>query len=148
MKTAICFYSGHHGNTKKVVEKIASVHNDVKLIDISEQSEAKLSDFDRIGIASGIYYLDFSKQLYSFIENNLPEHKSVFLIYTAGMGKSERFEKRIKLILNEKHSNIIGTFGCSGFDTFGPLRFIGGVKKGHPDEKELSDALSFYEGLK
>lgn len=37
-----------------------------------------------------------------------------------------------------------GTFTCRGFDTFGPFRLIGGIAKGHPNEKELEKARAFY----
>ena len=34
-----------------------------------------------------------------------------------------------------------------GFDTYGPFKIIGGLKKGHPTEKEIQDAVVFYNGL-
>jgi len=39
-------------------------------------------------------------------------------------------------------------FSCKGFDTFGPFKLIGGVSKGHPDEKDIAAAIEFYNGLK
>ena len=46
-----------------------------------------------------------------------------------------------------KHDNIVGRFSCKGFDTFGPFKLIGGVSKGHPDDKDLAEAVEFYNGL-
>ena len=56
MATAICFYSKHHGNTKKLLDAIREAEGSVELIDITEQKKADLSGYDRIGFASGIYY--------------------------------------------------------------------------------------------
>ena len=53
MKTAIVYYSKHHGNTKKLVDAIASGF-EVTLIDAAENAAADLMNFDCIGFASGI----------------------------------------------------------------------------------------------
>ena len=51
------------------------------------------------------------------------------------------------IILKEKKTDIIGKFGCKGYDTFGPFKLVGGIAKGHPDEKDLEAAVSFVAGL-
>ena len=40
-----------------------------------------------------------------------------------------------------------GQYICSGYDTFGPFKFVGGLRKGHPDADEIQGAVRFYEGL-
>ena len=62
MKTAIAYYSKHHGNTKKLLDAIAA-ENDVTLIDVTQNPTADLTGLDRIGFASGIYYSSFAKPL-------------------------------------------------------------------------------------
>ena len=47
---------------------------------------------------------------------------------------------------NQK-TDIIGKFGCKGYDTFGPFKLVGGIAKDHPDEKDLEAAVSFVAGL-
>ncbi len=47
-----------------------------------------------------------------------------------------------------KTFEIIGEFSCLGLDTIGPLKLVGGINKGHPDEKDLDDARKFAIGLK
>ena len=42
-KTAIVYYSQHHGNTKKVLDAIADHDNDVTLIDVTEKHEVDLT---------------------------------------------------------------------------------------------------------
>ena len=52
------------------------------------------------------------------------------------------------IILKEKKTDIIGKFGCKGYDTFGPCKVVGGIAKGHPDAKDLEAAVSFVAGLR
>ena len=77
MKTAIVYYSKHHGNTKKLLDAIAA-ECEVALIDVTAQPSADLSDYDRIGLASGIYYSSFARQLLDFTQDHLPENRDVF----------------------------------------------------------------------
>ena len=62
MKTAIIYYSRHHGNTKKLLDEIARKF-DVTLIDAAETDNADLTEYDVIGFASGIYYSKFHKSV-------------------------------------------------------------------------------------
>ena len=143
MKTAIIFASVHHGNTRKIVEKIAR-NNDVDLIDATQVKEKDLSEYDRIGFASGIYYGKFHQSVLNFASVNLPEYKEVFLICT--YGGSAAYQS-IETIINDKHCNVIGKFSCKGYDTFGPFKLVGGIAKGHPNEKDLTAAMEFYQSL-
>ena len=143
MKIAIIFASVHHGNTRKVVEQIAQ-NNDVDLIDATQVKEKDLSEYDRIGFASGIYYGKFHQSVLKFASVNLIENKNVFLMCT--YGGSEAF-KSMESIIDDKHDKLVGRFSCKGFDTFGPFKLIGGVAKGHPDDRDLAAAVEFYKNL-
>ena len=145
MKTAIVYYSKHHGNTKKLLDAISARH-DVALIDVTEQPGADLSGYDRIGLASGIYYNSFAKQLLTFAQAHLPEKKDVFYIFTHGAPKGT-FLTSIRKIAEEKQCREIGSYHCTGYDTFGPFKLVGGIAKGHPTEEEISGAAAFYENL-
>ncbi|MCR5674581.1 MAG: hypothetical protein K6G16_02615 [Lachnospiraceae bacterium] len=46
-----------------------------------------------------------------------------------------------------KNCKVLGEYLCPGFDTFGPFKLVGGIQKGHPTEKEIRDAVAFYQGL-
>ncbi|MCR5719068.1 MAG: flavodoxin [Lachnospiraceae bacterium] len=146
MKTAIIYYSQHHGNTKKLLDAIAQKH-EVTLIDVTQTKDCDLAEYDRIGLASGIYYAGFAKQLITFAEKFLPDNKQVFFIYTHGAPKGG-FLKGIREITNQKHCKELGEYHTMGFDTFGPFKLVGGVAKGHPTEDEIAGAVSFYESLK
>ncbi|MFR4372353.1 MAG: hypothetical protein ACLT32_14810, partial [Ruminococcus bicirculans (ex Wegman et al. 2014)] len=56
--------------------------------------------------------------------------------------------KSIEQVIAYKHDSIVGRFSCKGFDTFGPFKLIGGVSKGHPDEKDIAAAIEFYNRIK
>lgn len=145
MKTAIVYYSKHHGNTKKLLDAIALKH-DVVLIDVTTKEPVNLDKYDRIGFASGIYYSKFHKSLLKFAEENLPNGKPVFFLYTYGAEKSG-YTDAITAVAREKNSTVLGSFGCFGFNTFGPFKLIGGIAKGHPDSNDIANAVAFYEGL-
>ena len=145
MKTAIVYYSNHHGNTKKLIDAIAA-QNDVTLIDVTKEPQADLTGFDRIGLASGIYFSAFAKQLLAFAETHLPEGKDVFYIYTHGAPKGD-FLKGIREIAEKKHCRELGEYHCQGYDTFGPFKLVGGIAKGHPTDEEIAAAVTFYQQL-
>ena len=144
MKAAIVYYSRHHGNTKKLVEAIAS-RFEVALIDAAENKNVDLKDFDCIGLASGIYFSSFAKQILSFAEENLPENKNVFFMNTCGVKSPVLYFDAIRKIAADKNCRELGTYQCLGFDTFGPFKVIGGIAKGHPDGKDIADAVDFYQ---
>ena len=145
MKTAIAYYSQHHGNTKKLLDAIAA-QEEVTLIDVLADKDADLSGFDRIGFASGIYFSAFAKQLQSFAKDKLPEGKDVFYLYTHGAASGD-FLKAMRQIAESKHCREIGEYHCQGYDTFGPFKLVGGIAKGHPTEEEISAAVAFYRAL-
>ena len=41
----------------------------------------------------------------------------------------------------------LGTFGCKGYNTFGPLKLIGGMNKENPTPEEIKEAIAFYEEI-
>ena len=144
MKTAIVFYSQHHKNTRKLVDAIKERDPDVKLIDVSVTKVAELDGYDRIGIASGIYYSKFAKPLMEYLATHLPEGKKVFALYTCGQMRAS-YTKDIKALVEEKKGTYLGEYGCFGFDTFGPFKLVGGLQKGHPTEEEIQGAVAFFK---
>ena len=146
MKTAIVYYSRHHGNTKRLVDAIAA-ENDVYLVDVTDDRIPDLTDYERVGFASGIYYNSFARQLLDYARDRLPEGKDVFYIFTHGAPKGT-FLTAIRRIAEEKRCRELGSYHCQGFDTFGPFKLLGGIAKGHPTEEEIRGAAAFYRELK
>ena len=145
MKTAICYYSRHHGNTRKVLDAMAQ-RNDIDLIDVTSRVAVHLEDYDCIGFASGIYYSKFQETVLDFVRQYLPQGKDVFFVYTCGSMR-KGYTKAISEIVADKDANILGEYGCRGFDTFGPFKLIGGIAKGHPSADELEKARAFYQSI-
>ncbi len=143
MKTAIVYYSEHHGNTKKLVDAIAPD----AVIDVTKYKIEDLSQYDLIGFASGIYYGKFAERILTFAEKNLPTGKDVFFLATCG-SKRDGYFNTMKAIALTKKRNILGTYLCLGFDTYGPFKLIGGIAKGHPTAKEIQEAVNFYDNLR
>lgn len=143
MKTAIVYYSSHHGNTKKLVEAIAG-ERDVTLIDASAVRSADLSGYELIGFASGIYFGKFHESVTKFAQENLPQGKKVFFLSTYGGGNNT---KAIEAAVKAKGAQIVGQFGCKGYDTFGPFKLVGGIAKGRPNEADLVSACQFFDKL-
>lgn len=145
MNIAVIYYSRHHGNTRKVLDAMAA-HLPMTLIDASQTTEADLSQYDLIGFASGIYYSRFHKTVLDFARNHLPEGKKVFFVYTYGARK-DGYTAAITRAVQPHAPQIVGEYGCFGFNTFGPFKLIGGIAKGHPDESELAGALRFLQTI-
>ena len=145
MKTAICYYSRHHGNTRRVLEAMAQV-GEVDLIDVTARQAVYLEGYACIGFASGIYAFSFHKAVVAFARQYLPEGKPVFFVCTYG-GIRGSGSKALLEIAGERGCPVLGEFGCRGYDTFGPLKLIGGIAKGHPNARDLENARKFYRSI-
>lgn len=144
-KVIIVYSSRHHGNTRKLVEAISEKY-EIHTVDADAQQFYDLSEYELIGFASGIDFGKFYPAVVRFLERNLPHNKKVFFIYTCARD-SQSFTESIAHAALEKNAEILGVFGSKGYNTYGPLKLIGGMNKGHPDDRELQEALQFYEEL-
>ena len=146
MKTAIAYYSRHHGNTKKLVDAIAS-RFEVALIDVAENADIDLEAFDCVGFASGIYFSSFAKQVLAFAQKNLPKNKNVFFIGTCGVKSPVAYFDAIRKITSARNCRELGAYLCLGLDTFGPFKVIGGIAKEHPNAEEIAGAVEFFQRM-
>ena len=145
MKVLIIYHSEHHDNTKKLVEAIAR-QGDVTLLNASENSNLNWSDYELMGFVCGMYYQKFDKEVLDSGEKNLPDSKKVFFLYTCGV-KRNSYTDAIRQIAEAKKARIVGSYGCLGFDTFGPFKLIGGIAKGRPNDEDISKATSFFSEI-
>lgn len=143
MKTAICYYSVHHGNTRKLIEAMTQGH-DVDLIPVTQRQTVRLDDYDLIGFASGIYGFEIHKSVVDFARQYLPEGKKIFIVYTYGAQKGKAADALKKLVA-EKHADLVGEYACKGYDTFGPFKWVGGIAKGHPTDEERREGRALFE---
>ncbi|UTC89470.1 flavodoxin [Treponema denticola] len=141
----IVYSSTHHGNTEKVLNKIKEKFPETVLI---KAGDFNLDDFNRyeaIGFASGIFYFKFAKPVDKLFERALVSGvQKLFFIYTAG-AVNAGFEKALRKKTEQSGKICMGIFGCKGFDTFGPLKLIGGLNKNSPNEKDFKNAIDFFE---
>ena len=145
MKVLIIYHSEHHDNTKKLVEAIAQ-QGDVTLADTSNARKINWSDYDLIGFASGIYYQKFHDDILKCAKEYLPQDKQVFFLYTCGV-KRNSYTDAIRQIAEAKKARIVGSYGCLGFDTFGPFKLVGGIAKGRPNNEDIEGAVKFFADI-
>lgn len=142
-KAVIVYHSEHHGNTKKLVEAIASAHA-VDLVEAEKTAGMDFSGYDVIGFASGIYMSGFHPSLEALAGSAALHGKKAFVLYTSGSGNA-KYAAGFTAKLAEAGLTLLGVYQCKGFDTYGPFRLVGGIAKGHPTAEEITGAVRFYE---
>ncbi|MDK2983583.1 flavodoxin [Thermococcus sp. 101 C5] len=147
MNAIIVYVSIHHGNTEKIARAMAEVLN-AKLVKPWEIMPEELLNYDLIGFGSGIYYWKHHKALFDPIEK-LPtvKGKKTFIFSTAGINIPFINHRKLRNALKRKGFEIVGEFSCRGWDTNGWLAKIGGLNKGHPDDRDLERARRFAKRL-
>jgi len=145
-RTAIVYRSPHHGNTKKLLDAIVNAHPDVTLIHAGE-NDFSPDMFDVIGFASGVYAGRLHRTVRKALASADGKGRKAFVIYTCGDTLGEKYGERFADDLQKQGFESLGTYWCTGWDTFGPLRLIGGVHKGKPDAEDMAGAVQFYESL-
>lgn len=141
----IVYSSTHHGNTEKVLNKIKEKFPETVLIKAGDFNPDDFNRYEAIGFASGIFYFKFAKSVDKLFEQALVSGvQKLFFIYTAG-AVNAGFEKTLRKKTEQSGKICMGIFGCKGFDTFGPLKLIGGLNKNRPNEKDFKNAIDFFE---
>ena len=143
----IVYSSTHHGNTEKVLNKIKEKFPETVLIKAGDFNPDDFNRYEAIGFASGIFYFKFAKPVDKLFEQALVSGvQKLFFIYTAG-AVNAGFEKTLRKKTEQSGKICMGIFGCKGFDTFGPLKLIGGLNKNSPNEKDFKNAIDFLKKI-
>jgi flavodoxin len=148
MKTLVICFSYHHKNSEKIASIFAKAL-DAEVKTTTEADPTGLSDYNLIGFGSGISFGSHYKALLDFA-TKLPvvTDKKAFIFSTSGQtGNASKFHKKLRETLESKGFSIVGEFNCAGFDTYGFLKIVGGIQKGHPDEEDLKQAEAFAKSL-
>src|SRR5665647_1985738 len=148
MKTFIVCFSYHHKNTEKIASVFAkTLDAEVKMP--GEVSPQGFSEYDLVGFGSGISFGKHYKVLIDFADKLPPvTKKKAFIFSTSGQtAKASKFHQKLRELLQSKGFDIVGEFNCAGFETYGVLKIVGGIQKGHPDEADLKQAETFAKGL-
>ena len=145
MKTVIIYGSRHHGNTKKVCDRIATECGAELVEAVSVDESFRWEDYELIGFASGIAYGRFYDDVVRAAQK-VPKSKKVFFLYTCARNDKD-FSSGIQKTVSDRGSDCIGSYGCRGYNTYGPLKLIGGMNKNNPSEDELKGAVDFVKDL-
>ena len=117
MKILVIIKSKYRQNTLKIAEAMAEAVP-ITICDVSEAENFDLNHYDIVGIGSGIYYGKFGKDIFEFVTNHLDD-------------------------LNLNCKNVLGSFTCKGLCKWFIFGLVGGIAKGHPNEKDYEAAQAF-----
>lgn len=138
-KVVILFASVHHQNTEKVVDYVASCLK-ADCIDILKTKDPNIDGYEFVVLASGIYFNTFHKSILDYVKNTSFAGKKTILLYTCGI-PYRNYATSLTKQLVQMGAKPIGRFHCRGFDTYGPLKKIGGIAKNHPNQMDMDKIL-------
>lgn len=145
MKTLIVCVSVSHGNTRRVAEAMGEVL-EATIMEPEQVRVSDLAEYDLVGFGSGIFNQRFHPRLRNFVRA-LPKASrgKAFVYATSGfppqLWPMERLARRSGF-------EVVDTFSVRAFDTWAPLRLVGGINKGKPDAADLEAAREFAAGLR
>lgn len=142
MSQAVILYASiHHQNTLKLVRAVAErIHADT--VDLLNDAQLDLTGYSCVFLASGIYFNTLHRSLLDFIGRTAFDGKKVCILYTCGL-RYRDYAKPAAQLLARQGAAYAGSFGCRGFDTYGLLKRLGGIAKGHPDAADLEKVAAF-----
>ncbi len=150
MMTLIVCVSVSHGNTREVADAMADVL-DARVVEPEDVDEATLAGVDVVGVGSGIYGMQFHPRIGKFVDR-LPQvaNKAAFVYSTSGAPELPvwPYSPRLARRLDAKGFEVLDTFSCRGWDTWLPLRLVGGLNKGRPNETDLTSARAFASEIR
>ena len=145
MRAVLVCVSVSEGNTRKIADAMADVL-DAEVVEPGQVDATTLAGHEIVGFGSGIYGMSFHRRLLDLIRD-LPrvDGQKAFVFATRGGPRSTTvlYMPRIVRLLRSKGYDVVGTFTCLGHDTWMPLRLIGGLNKGRPNQSDLAAARAF-----
>lgn len=144
-KIIVIYQSIHHENTKKLLEGIQE-KCPFDLASVSEAASLNLKKYDSIGFASGIFYGQLHASILDFVKSRPDIPDKFFVIFTSG-SNNEKYGNSLIHLLESQNKKLSGCFHCKGYDTYGFWKWIGGIAKNHPDQKDIEDGILFMEKI-
>jgi flavodoxin len=146
-RAALVYVSMHRGNTRRIADAFANVLN-ADVCRPEDVTAEELARYALVGFGSGIYYGRHHRSLLSFAQSTAGEGRSAFVFSTAGLPfLSSIWHRPLRRRLYRRGWRILGEFTCPGWDSWGPLRLIGGLNRRRPDERDLGRAQEFARRL-
>lgn len=150
MQVLIVCVSVSNRNTRKVADAMAEVF-DARVVEPEEVDDDMVAEADLVGIGSGIFALNFHRRIREFVRQ-LPQvtEKPAFIFWTSGAPEPPiwSYAGRLTRRLEAKQFRVLDSFSCLGWDTWLPLRLIGGLNKGRPNDDDLDRARRFATDLR
>jgi flavodoxin len=150
MRSLIICVSISHGSTRRVADRMAEVL-DAQVAEPEAVDADKIAGYDLVGFGSGIYFMAVHPRL-GRLMGRLPQVDQIpaFTLFTSGASEIPvvGYSRPIRGQLESKGFRVLDSFSCRGWDTFGPLRFVGGVNKGRPNDHDLDRAAAFAARLR
>lgn len=124
-----------------------------------QAERAGAGDFALVGFGSGIFHGKHHASLLALADRLPPAlHAKAFLFSTCGIPArfagpqaiaeySGRNHAALRERLRAKGYEIVGEFGCPGFNDNKFLKIFGGLNRGRPNAADLESARFFAEGL-
>lgn len=149
LKVVIVYRSKHHGNTKKLVDALVEAHPDIDLVDVAELGKNEypdLSPYHLIVMGSGIYYGNMDKDLLRVADHCLRDGDKVVGLMTYG-GQAKFNGRDLDGVCRGKFATLLCMYGCPGFDTYGPFKFVGGMNKDRPNQEDIDGVVEFFDRI-
>jgi flavodoxin len=142
--------SAHHGNTARVADTIAH-ELDAEVASSDEVPYTDIEHYQLLGFGSGVYYGRMHEELSKWL-CGLPDSPTqalpAFIFSTSGLPwLAWLWHRPLRRLLARKGFRLVGEYSCGGYDSWGPLRLLGGLNRTHPDERDLARAAEFARGL-
>jgi flavodoxin len=154
VKSLVVVFSYHHNNTEKIANACARIL-DAPVKTPQQVKPGEIAEYDLVGFGSGIYSATFDPSVLD-LADRLPRAGNtktfLFSIYGAPafIANREFVEKnhqQIREKLLAKGYEVIGEFGCAGWNTNSFLKYFGGLNKGKPDAGDPKNAEAFARDM-
>lgn len=147
MRCAIIHVSIHHHNTAKISAAIADAIG-ADLLSVAEARELAAPPWELVGLGSGIFFGAHHKSLLRYASQWSQAPKSVFIFSTAGLPSlGWLWHRSLRTIMTKQKIPILDEACFPGWDTVGPLRWIGGIQRGRPNQYDLDRAAAFAKSI-
>jgi len=144
-KTLIVYASIHHQNTYKVVDFLSS-HVNADILDATKANNYDCGGYENVIFASGIYFSKLHRAVVDFMNKADLSKKKVVIVYTCGLRVGDHASQYRKT-LKDKEAVYLGKSTSKGLDTNGVFAKVGGISKGHPNDKDLNRVLREVSNL-
>lgn len=147
------------GSTTKVARVLGKVL-EAKIVGPEAAATENLDRYTLVGFGSGIFRATNHPALLQAVGSLPPGSKGkAFLFSTCGIPTRFATEERLSAYVHDNHGalrkklqekgyQVVGEFGCPGFNDNRFLKLFGGLNRGHPDEVDLERAAAFARDLR